>query len=548
LKATGGDPMAVQRLVNAANDAAKPDGPGSFETAVQELQATLSEYQQSVDDYGGAKVFHSSDRKKLLSLPFYMSKRAEKPVPKVGQKEWDMFKEIYGVEWSYYDHLKFDPEEKITEFNYEKFIPKNVLKKIDTKSDSFKRYIKVANLNSKTKFEQHKDNQENFSGMMGIITQLNPEETEIFMHLIKNKARSMNNQEQYTNDLIDEACSDELKSKLAKISEEENFAIKNTFKHNKDTMNWADKKKMPIDKSKVKDLLRYQNIFRDKINNEVQTYSKEMNNTQFENGVLTYVNEAAWGDLRELLKDVGINKSTIQFANVADILKAKDSLLHVNDKQFNNLKGSRFTQVDMTDYLYDFPSANEIGGSLPITNLGLLNATNPEAWPQTNSLIEVNELEKFPKNATSKTHKEAQEARDAEEEEEEEEEEEDDDDDEDEDGEEGEGEEGEGEEDEEEEEEEEEEGEDPDAIPDEQIKKSGEEDRFFMHNETMRSKYNQVELDSFMKLLNVKPVPQWEDDTVHHYKVGVHTYEDDNQMLDPYFHMLAEVERKAMEK
>jgi len=122
--------------------------------------------------------------------------------------------------------------------------------------------------------------------------------------------------------------------------------------------------------------------------------------------VLTYVNEAAWGDLRDLLKDVGINKSTIQFANVADLLKAKDKLLHANDKQFNNLKGSRFTQVDMTDYLYDFPSANEIGGSLPITNLPLLTQTMPEAWPQTNSLIEVNDLEKFPKNATSKTHKE----------------------------------------------------------------------------------------------------------------------------------------------
>lgn len=226
------------------------------------------------------------------------------------------------------------------------------------------------------------------------------------MHLIKNKARSMNNQEQYRNDLIDEACSDDLKEKLAKISEEENFAIKNTFKHNKDTMNWADKKKMPIEKSKVKDLLRYQNIFRDKINTEIPNYSKEENNTQFQNGVLTYVNEAAWGDLRDLLKDVGINKSTIQFANVADLLKAKDKLLHANDKQFNNLKGSRFTQVDMTDYLYDFPSANEIGGSLPITNLPLLTQTMPEAWPQTNSLIEVNDLEKFPKNATSKTHKE----------------------------------------------------------------------------------------------------------------------------------------------
>ena len=51
-----------------------------------------------------------------------------------------------------------------------------------------------------------------------------------------------------------------------------------------------------------------------------------------------------------------------------------------------------------------------------------------------------------------------------------------------------------------------------------------------------------------MKLLNVKPNVQWEDDTVHHYRVGTHTYEDESQNTDPYFHLLAEVERKHVEK
>jgi hypothetical protein len=207
---------------------------------------------------------------------------------------------------------------------------------------------------------------------MEIVSQLDQDETDIFMHLVNNKARNMNNQAQLSNDLIDEACSDELKKQLAKVSEEENFALKNTFKHNKDTMNWADKKKMPIEKSKVKDLLRNQHIFRDKMNEEIDTYSKFQENTQFENGVLTYVNEAAWGDLRDLLKDVGINKQTIQFANVADIIKKKDSKLHASDANYESLKNSRFTQIDMTDYLYDFPSANEIGGQLPIRNFGQL--------------------------------------------------------------------------------------------------------------------------------------------------------------------------------
>jgi len=74
------------------------------------------------------------------------------------------------------------------------------------------------------------------------------------------------------------------------------------------------------------------------------------------------------------------------------------------------------------------------------------------------------------------------------------------------------------------------------------------EDRYFAHNEKLRKKFNEVEVDTFMKLLNVKPTPQWEDDTSYHYKVGTHTYEDEAQHLDPYYHLLAEVERKHMEK
>jgi hypothetical protein len=69
-----------------------------------------------------------------------------------------------------------------------------------------------------------------------------------------------------------------------------------------------------------------------------------------------------------------------------------------------------------------------------------------------------------------------------------------------------------------------------------------------MHNETMRGKYNEVELDNFMKLLNIKPIPQWQENNSHHYKTGVHDYEDTHQELDPYYHLLAEVERKHAEK
>jgi hypothetical protein len=97
---------------------------------------------------------------------------------------------------------------------------------------------------------------------MPILRTLDEEETEIFLHLVKNKGRTMDNDKNRTNELIDNDCSDGLKEKLSKISEEENYAMKNRYQFDKETMNYADKTKMPIDKSKVKDLLRHQNIFR----------------------------------------------------------------------------------------------------------------------------------------------------------------------------------------------------------------------------------------------------------------------------------------------
>ena len=85
-------------------------------------------------------------------------------------------------------------------------------------------------------------------------------------------------------------------------------------------------------------------------------------------------------------------------------------------------------------------------------------------------------------------------------------------------------------------------------IPPEVIAHAPFEDKYFMHGENLRNKFNEVELGSFMKLLNVKPHKQWEDTSVHHYKLGAHTYEDDSQHLDPNFHILAEVERRHSEK
>lgn len=69
---------------------------------------------------------------------------------------------MYGSSWDKFDKLEFDPEEKITEFNYENYINKHTLKTMDTQSEEFKNYIKALNFSNKTEYEQHKANQEAF--------------------------------------------------------------------------------------------------------------------------------------------------------------------------------------------------------------------------------------------------------------------------------------------------------------------------------------------------------------------------------------------------
>jgi len=86
-----------------------------------------------------------------------------------------------------------------------------------------------------------------------------------------------------------------------------------------------------------------------------------MNNSSLNNGILTYINEAAWGDLKQLLIDVGINRETIRFSNVAELKNIKDGVAHASDEQWRNFTNGRFTGIDMTDYEYDFPSPNEVG-------------------------------------------------------------------------------------------------------------------------------------------------------------------------------------------
>lgn len=178
---------------------------------------------------------------------------------------------------------------------------------------------------------------------MPLIVNLDDDEIQIFIHLVKSKARQeLDNDKRRTHELVDKDCFSTFTEDLAKLSEEENFASKNRWLLNKKKLDYADKKKMPVDKGKVVDLLRHKNVFKKKMIDEIDTYFEYQNNPNFENGLLTYVNEASWGDMKELLLDLGISRHNTEFANVSHYQKLNDSWLTPGDKEVMHLSNSRF--------------------------------------------------------------------------------------------------------------------------------------------------------------------------------------------------------------
>jgi hypothetical protein len=110
LEKIGNDPVKLQEALNKV----EPTGQhfASFEEKFHHKLRAMDEYKKEVNKHN----FAGSDRKKMLAMPFALSKRTELPEPKKGQEEWAIFEEHTGKAWDFYDKLDFDPEQKITEF------------------------------------------------------------------------------------------------------------------------------------------------------------------------------------------------------------------------------------------------------------------------------------------------------------------------------------------------------------------------------------------------------------------------------------------------
>ena len=182
---------------------------------------------------------------------------------------------------------------------------------------------------------------------------------------------------------------------------------------------------MPIDESKLKDVLKNRPTFRVALTKEIGNYDAQIYNPQFENGLLSYINEASYGEMRDLVRDVGVHPDNLEFFNVGDLAKKREQMfVHPSDHNFNYLMNALFTPLDMTDYENTFVGYNEVSGALPINNGHLLKPVIEEPWPTNHALVAIESVENRPVYSRSKTHKELQDSKNVEEDEEEEEEEE----------------------------------------------------------------------------------------------------------------------------
>lgn len=99
---------------------------------------------------------------------------------------------------------------------------------------------------------------------MPLLRNLSEDEQQILLHKIRNSTRK--GPELTSESLLDQMSFLRLEQSLAQLSEDENFNKKNRYRLQKTTMDFAEKKRMPIDEAKLKDVLRHKASFRYRIN------------------------------------------------------------------------------------------------------------------------------------------------------------------------------------------------------------------------------------------------------------------------------------------
>lgn len=521
LKATGGNPILLQDAVNNA----RPQGPiaTSFDGLVAGAMLAANEYKKEV----GKLSLYPSDRAKLLALPFFCSRRKQGPAPQKGQWQYDLFTEIAGHPWEHYDNILVDLENKPLNGD---FLPQGFREKLNTESSEFKRSLRMHNLLTPTAYERHKDLQEKFRNFTEVTNQLNEDEGRAFYHLIKNK---------HFDNYLEDLHSGEVEKKLAKIAETESYLAKNSLKLRNEKLDYVKKDRIPLDRVKVKDLFRHHGEFKKKFANEIGIYDFEAQMIDFDKKAISYFYNTASGPMAKLRDEIGLRRDRLdlRILRVKDIKEIKEKFYNdpVMDHSWTYCFNSLFLPLDVKDYSDNYIGPHEFKDELVEFNaesyyVGKDNIRNIDI---TKYKYEMDDPPK-PNFYTTTLQDEIY----AEKEEDDEE--------------------GEGEEEEdplkpflplsENEEYDENQLRDPDWPWKGKSMKDHPKDEYFDYAEQARERYNDEELDSFMKLLDVKPFKNWRDNTGFQDRLGLHPSNDFAYSIDPETKMVGEVEREMFEK
>lgn len=127
--------------------------------------------------------------------------------------------------------------------------------------------VRALNLTTQTRYEALQQKKKEFAKLQSVLAGLNESEQRALIHLVKNKRSSDDDQ------LLDSLVDEEPLRQLAELSEQSNYELKNRYRHDKRTMQYANKRRMKVDERTVREMLRNQHHVRQRLNVEVPNYS-----------------------------------------------------------------------------------------------------------------------------------------------------------------------------------------------------------------------------------------------------------------------------------
>ena len=222
------DPKEVAKCQNTLElqvliDSAVPTVDSSDSTEkVRKFQEELYNWKLSIE----SKKMMTSEKERFLGLPFQLIRHRQYPEPAKGTWQWNLFQELFGRPYSY-GKDEVESKEKINKYNYKNFLHPSIIEKYgdDPLNLDFEMYIKLKNIESKTRLEEAKELRKFFC--QEILPELNilrdEQKGRDFANVYLNKIGNRSQLKQY----MKKKFSNEEEEKLFREAEETRLLDKN---------------------------------------------------------------------------------------------------------------------------------------------------------------------------------------------------------------------------------------------------------------------------------------------------------------------------------